>query len=61
MEAACAMSEQTSAQYFRMRAEDERRRSQEATDLRAAKDHADMAVRYDQMANRFDSRSGNEP
>ena len=50
------MSEQTNAQYFRMRAEDERRRSQEATDLRAADAHADMAVRYDEMADQIDGK-----
>ena len=40
-----------------MRAQDERLRSQHATDPRAAAAHADMADRYEEMATRFEAKS----
>ncbi|HLO21687.1 MAG TPA: hypothetical protein VK192_14500 [Sphingomicrobium sp.] len=48
------MSEQTSAEYFKKRADDERARSEQATDPRAAAAHAELADRYEEMAGRFD-------
>ena len=50
------MHERNNADYFRMRAEDERLRSQQATDPRAAGVHAEMALRYEEMANQFESQ-----
>ena len=41
-----------------MRAQDERLRSQAATDRRAAAAHADMAARYEEMAQRFEMNCG---
>ncbi|WP_156029654.1 hypothetical protein [Sphingomonas sp. URHD0057] len=49
------MSEQTNAEYFRMRATDERQRAQRANDSRAAGAHAEMAERYDELANSFEA------
>ena len=51
------MPEQDNAEYFRMRAQDERLRSQHATDPRAAAAHADMADRYEEMAAQFEANS----
>lgn len=51
------MSEQSSAEYFRMRAQDERLRAHHAINSRAAAAHADMAARYEEMAGRFEAKS----
>ncbi len=47
-----------SIEYFTMRAQDERLRSQNATDARAAAAHADMAVRYEEIAEQFEINRG---
>ena len=47
------MPDQTNAEYFRMRAADERARSRQATDPRSTAAHAELANRYEEMAERF--------
>ncbi len=52
------MTDQTEAQYFRMRAKDERTRSQQASSSPAATAHAELADRYEQLAAQFEAESG---
>ena len=49
------MADQTSAQYFRMRAADEWRLSEDAADFNAAAAHANIAIQYEEMAARFEA------
>ena len=51
------MPDQTNAEYFKMRAPDERKRSNQATDPRAAAAHAAIAERYDEMAALFEGKA----
>lgn len=50
------MSDQTNAEYFKMRADDERLRCEHASDPRAAAAHAELAARYDELATDFEAK-----
>ena len=48
------MSDPTNSEYFAARAQEARKKSQSATDPRAAAAHAEMAARYAELAVEFE-------
>ena len=48
------MSDPTNSEYFAARAQEDRKKSQSATDPRAAAAHAEMAARYAELAVEFE-------